>query len=762
MKKISSVIFSIVAVSSMGIAQSGKLKKADNFYEKVSYAEAALLYTDLLGSEVDSPLLKAKLADCYYQMGETNQAESYYAQMVSSSDVTDEHVYKYAQTLKENGKYTESDTWMSKFHSMKTSDSRGKQFAENKTYVQAIESQGAFFEINHLSINTASSDFGGYPMSENVYFVSNRKKRSGIKREYTWNGKGYLDLYTAKREDDGSLSNPDFQSRGINKKFHEGPLVFSKDGKTVYFTRNNMSGGKKRRGNDGIQNLKMYRATIDENGKWTDEEELAINSKDYSVGHPALSLDGKNMYFASDMPGGFGGADIYKMSINEDGTFGKPENLGKDINTEGQEMFPWFSEEGILFFASDGHLGLGGLDIFAMLPNKNGGWAKRMNVGKPVNSSRDDFAFILNKDQTGYVSSNREGGSGDDDIYSVRLIKPLKVNLSVNGLITDVRSGEIIPGAYVSLIDTDGTVLKSVVVDDKGMYTFDIEPDQNYALEVKKGDYFDNKGEVSTVNLADGQEEIKKDLTLEKDPGLALYTLIRDAKTNQPVEGVTITITDNMSGEEFGSTTTNAAGDFLKGIAGKKIDDRISYNIALSKEGYFPKTVTFNHKIQEPGVINVHELIEGGLALDAEVKDLSELVEISPINFDLGKWNIRPDAKVELDKIVEVMNKYPNMKVELGSHTDCRASKSFNMRLSDKRAKASAKYIQSKITNPERIYGKGYGESRLLNGCECEGPVKSDCSEEEHEKNRRTEFKVISIGDSKVKVINNSSNSFGE
>lgn len=756
------LVFAVSLYAIGAVAQSGKLKKADSYYERVAYAEAADIYIELIGSEVDSPALKAKLADCYYQMGDSQRAEEYYSLMVTTVEAKEVDVYNYAQALKENGKYAESDTWMTKFHTMKSDDLRGKIFVENKSYIEQIEAQGTYFSLKHLSVNTPSADFGGYPDANgNAVFVSNRTKRIPVRRTHTWNGNRFLDLYTAKIGTNNELENPTFKSRKVNKKFHEGPLCFSPDNKRVYFTRNNMSTGKQRRDGEGVQNLKLYMATIAEDGEWIDERELPINSKEYSVGHPSLSADGKTMYFSSDMPGGFGGADIYKMSVNEDGSFGKPENLGAKINTEGQEMFPWMSKEGLLFFSSDGQLGLGGLDVFVMIPKKDGSFNKLMNVGKPINGPKDDFALIMNSDNlTGYVSSNRASGTGDDDIYSFELLKPLSVNLSLKGVITEKRSNNLLPAAVVNLVDQNGTIVASTISDEKGNYEFGLEPDLDYTVTVQKDDYFDNQGTVTTKNLADGTELIEKDLTLEKDPGLALYALVTDAKTNRPLEGVEMIITDNFTGEQFGTTITELSGDFLKGIADKKIDDRISYNIQLLKEGYFPKTVTFNHKIIEPGIINVHELLEGGLTLDASVTDLSQLVQINPINFDLNKYNIRPDAAIELDKIVVIMNKYPNMEVELGSHTDCRASKAYNEKLSDRRAKASAAYIKERITNPERIYGKGYGESRLINGCECEGTVKSDCSEEEHEKNRRTEFKVISTGDDKVKVNNSSTDSF--
>ena len=758
MKNIILILF--VSINVLACAQGGKLKKADNFYSKLAYTEAIPLYLELIGSEMDSPKLKSKLANCYYQMGNTAEAEVYYAQVVSSEEGTGDDAYNYAQALKKNGDYLASDKWMDKFSMMKPSDSRSQQFIVNKDYAAQIESQGTYFSINHLQINTENTEFGGYTgVDGKVYFISDKKESPAIKRYYTWNNRCFLDLYSAEVGQNEELVKPEYESKKINKKFHEGSLCFSPEGRTVYYTRNNMSRGKERRDDEGIQNMKIYISDIDEDGKWINEREFPLNSTNYSVGHPTMSADGKILYFVMDKPGGKGGADIYKMTINDDGSFGAVENMGEQVNTEGQEMFPWITSEGLLFFASDGHIGLGGLDVFVMIPNKDGSFKKLMNVGKPVNSPNDDFALIMNSDNaSGYVSSNRSTGEGSDDIYSFVLLKSFKVNLSVQGVIADYRSNEIIPNATVQLVNPLGNIIATTIADEQGNYSFELEEDQDYTINVRKEDYFDNSGTLTTKNILSNVEQIKKDLTLDKDPGLALYALIIDAKTDVPLEGVQIKITDNTTGSVFLNELTKSTGDILKGIVDKKIDDQISYTIELVKEGYFPKTLTFNYLITESGRIDVSSLLKGSLEMDVELKDLALL--INPINFDLGKWNIRPDAGIELDKIVEVMNKYPNMVVELGAHTDCRASAAFNMKLSDKRAKSSAKYIQEHITNPERISGKGYGESLLLNDCGCEGAVTSDCSEEEHQVNRRTEFLVISTGDDKVKVTNTSTDSF--
>lgn len=738
--------FLVMALSVFG--QAGKLKKADNYYNKLSYAYAAGLYEELLGSEVDSPQLKEKLATSFYKMGDTQNAEKYFAQMIGTSAATPEDYFNYAQSLKQNGKYAESDQWMEKFHLSAMADTRGVSFANNPSYVAKIEQEGTHFTINNLSVNTPSADFGGYPSTDNkaAYFVSARKKRVFVRREWSWNGKRFLDLYKADIDFDQQLIAEKAITRKVNTRYHEGPLCFSPDGKTVYYTRNNISKGSQKRDKKGIRNLKLYRATVDADGAWTGEQSLPFNATDYSVGHPTISADGKTLYFASDMPGGFGGADLYKAEIKEDGTFGAPTNLGKQFNTEGQELFPWMATDGSLFFSSNGHIGLGGLDVFVMLPAKNGSFSKLINAGKPVNGQHDDFAFTMNKDNhSGYFSSNRGGGKGDDDIYSYQLVKPFEQTLMLEGTIADLRTKELLPGAMVVLKDKAGNVLHTTMSDANGAYRFELEPDVDYTVAAQKDTYFDNQGTISTVGLAPDVTVVHKNVDLEKDPGLALYCLVTDKKTGAALPGVHLKIVDNATGNTFIDTETPATGDALKGISDKKINDKLAYTIVLEKPGYLTKTVTFQHTIVQPGVINVSEALDLSMSkLDVGV-DLATLIDIKPIYFDYGKFAIRKDAAAELDKIVKVMNDYPTMEIELGSHTDCRGTIASNEKLSDNRAKASATYVKARISNPARIYGKGYGESKLKNGCACEGAVKSTCSEAEHQENRRTEFVIIKM-----------------
>jgi len=832
------ICYLLVSFSSFG--QLGKLKKADAYYDKLAYSYAAELYEQLINSEVDSPLLKSKIATCYYHMGVMDKAETYFASMITTNFATKEDYFFYAQALKQNGKYKESDQWMSAMNQRASADIRAVSFMNNQSYLDAIANQGTHFEIKNLKCNSSAADFGAYPSNNDkeIYFVSSRKTPIMIQYEWAWNRTQFLDIYKSTIVEKGELENISILKNKVNTRFHEGPLCFSPDGKFVYYTRNNISKINNRKDNKGIQNLQLFRSNIDSLGHWVNEEILPFNSKYYSVGHPGISSDGKTLYFVSDMPGGFGGADLYKVSISENGKLGKLENLGSDFNTEGQEMFPWVNQKGELFFSSNGHIGLGGLDVFLMTLDKNGTFYKLQNVGIPVNSQSDDFAFTMNKNNlTGYFSSNRIGGKGDDDIYSYTLTKLLPNQIIVEGVISDEKTGEIFAYKKVEIITSKGEVIGSAMTDSSGAYAFNIDPDMDYIISVKNIDnYTDNQRNITTANLKPTNETLIADIALlkkeilvtgfvhkdtsseiiigaivsllnaqgeiiastvtdslgaysfqiehnndysilvsEKDNywenkialtsknlgpninqlngtvsvnpklNLSLYCLVKDSKSLMPLEGVSIIVTNNDTKKTFISQLTSSLGTLEKEIFDKEISDSLSYSIQLEKEGYLTKKLTFNHKIEELGRINLAETLDLSMDKVSLDLDLASIIQINPIYFDLRKFYIRPDAAIELDKIVKVMNDNPSMQIELGSHTDCRGTIAFNNNLSDNRAKASVEYIQKRITNPKRIFGKGYGESQLKVNCPCDGEIISTCSDEEHQQNRRTEFVIIKM-----------------
>lgn len=654
------------------LAQAGKLKKADSYYEKLSYAHAVNLYEELKGSEVDSPQMTAKLAHSYLKMGANEKAAEYYAEMINSSSATSEDYYNYAFTLKMIGDYNKSNHWMHKFSDVAENDPRAEMFLANPNYKSQIDNTEPFFDVKSMDINSNTSDFGGYlsPDEDVLYFITGRRKPALVKRIWSWDEKGFLDIFYAPIKEDGSYGKAK-KVKKVNTRFHEGPIAFSKDGRTVYYTRDNIAPGKKRKDGERIQNLKLYIADVNDKGNWVKEREFPYNSKDYSIGHPSISEDGKTMYLVSDMPGGYGDADIYSIDINPDGSFGEMINLGDKINTPGKEMFPFIDKDGKLFFSSDGHPGLGGLDVYVASLSEDGEVKETMNLGAPINTRYDDFAITLTEDlQTGYVSSNRSDGVGGDDIYSIKSLRPIE---------------------------------------------------------------FD-------------EEDVEE---------ISLRFLITNAKTGMLVQDVLVELTDLDNGEVI-TFKSSAAGDYLMSLPDKKLNDEGNYKLELSRDGYFSKSAERDIVFSEVGE---HVI---ALKLTPEfIEPDDEMVVINSILFDFDKYNIRPDAAKTLDEIAAVMNKYPTMVIELGAHTDCRGSRAYNIALSNRRAKSTIDYIVSKLeVNPERIYGKGYGEDRLLNGCACEGEQVSGCSEKEHAINRRTEFKVISVENDDVRVENKSPNSF--
>jgi outer membrane protein OmpA-like peptidoglycan-associated protein/tetratricopeptide (TPR) repeat protein len=742
MKLIFSFLF-IIGFTLTGISQSVKLKKADKLYDLLAYKSAADTYEELVAKNQATDHVYKRMADCYNKIGYYEKAEKSYKVLYDQNKLDPEETYAYSQILKANGKDSLAEHVLDKFNNLKSTDSRAKEFISRKSEFYKIKNSPPYFTVRAIQGNSVEADFSPSYWKDKIVFVSNRVHSLQNVRLHSLNDKPFLDLFSAKNDSLQNFTQIQKFDASINSKYHEGPSCFTKDGNTIYFTRNNFFKGKYRKSKTGINMLELFKAT-NKNGKWATEK-LSIDNDDYSVGHPSLSADEKTLYFASDMPGGFGGTDIWMCTINADGTLGATKNMGEIVNTEGNELFPFMSNDGTLFFSSNGHLGFGELDVFAAVLDKENRISKVMNLGVQVNSGKDDFGFILDKDgKFGYLSSNRDGGLGDDDIYAISAIRPLKQNYVVKGIAYEKGTTTPLINTKIEFKDKNGTVISSIVTDASGNYQFEIEQSKEYVLEGSKSNYFNGNNSFNSNELGD-KNELIKDVYLEKDPGFSVYALITDTKTKAALEGAKVIITNLADNSSFADFTTPNSGDFIKAINNAKIGDKLSFSIQLQKKGYLNKTVTFNKTISKPGQINIHEEMDLTLSKLEIGADLAKMIDIKPIYFDLGKYNIRPDAAKELDKIIKVMNEYPTMYIELGSHTDCRSSYESNMKLSDNRAKSSAEYISQKISNPERISGKGYGETKLINGCACEGAVKSKCTEAEHQANRRTEFIILKI-----------------
>jgi len=469
----------------MLVAQN--LKRANNLFERRSYLNAAELY---LIEEPKTQEIYEKLGDCYYFNSKMNQAVLYYQILIEEYENTTDptYLFRYSQSLKGIEKYNKADKWLEKYYIKKQVDSIN--VTETLSFFDSLNEQIKRPYILHkISSNSTNSDFGTSYYNDSIVFASSRN----LGKLYDWDNLPYLDLFQAEKTESGDLINVKPFSDEINTKVHESNAVFTRDGKIMYFTRNNYKNGERAIGSKNIAHLKIYKATLID-GKWTNITELPFNSKNYSIEHPALSPDERQLYFASDMPGTIGSFDLFVVDIHPDGTYGKPKNLGPKINTDQREQFPFVSSENILYFSSDGHFGLGGLDIFKSLIIKDA-FSNPINLSTVINSNLDDFAFIIDEDnEIGYFSSNRQGGEGNDDIYRFTQLKLTELNATIQ----DKSSKEPLNGAKLTLFDHNDNIISQTTVGTEGTYSIEIEANKVFKIRAIKELYVPYEVEFTT------------------------------------------------------------------------------------------------------------------------------------------------------------------------------------------------------------------------------------------------------------------------
>lgn len=503
-------------------APNSIIKKADAYFDRMWYADAAELYEAGLerNPEIKSLQIMQRVADAHYFNSDMERANYWYEQLYQSKDenLSAEYLFRYSQALKGTGKYGRArrilKLYDKELEASPVGRYRREEVLERQATLDNILASEDLFSVKNLEVNSEYSDFAPtFYEEDKVVFASSMDSAFFATRRYKWNDQPYLDLYVSKmNEESEELSPPIKFSKSINTKYHEAAVAFSPDHKTMYFTRNNF-GKKLRRDNQGVNHLKLYRSQK-VNGEWTAAEELPFNGEDYSTGHPAVSPDGKQLFFVSDRPGSMGETDIFAVDINEDGSFSIPRNLGTEINTEQKEMFPFFTGSK-LYFSSDGHTGIGGLDIFQADFDDEEGFLDVRNMGKPINSPKDDFSFIVSEaTQKGYFASNRDGGKGDDDLYSFERLFPEEVNNNaIAGVITDKISGETLPDAMVELLDENNILLKEVISSTDGSFVFeDLDSNTKYHLRIKKDTYADKDQFLETVE----NELVSADVTMSK------------------------------------------------------------------------------------------------------------------------------------------------------------------------------------------------------------------------------------------------------
>ncbi|MDT0608617.1 OmpA family protein [Croceitalea rosinachiae] len=630
----------ILGIQSSLFAQERILERANQKYNEYSFSPAIDIYKKVLEKGYESPDLLKKLGNAYYFNGKYEDAAPIYEQLVEKYDsvITPDYLFRYAQTLKTLGEYQKSNIIMSRF--VDATDQSGDGKTKVFDYLAKIEENSGRYDIEQFQYNSKYSDFAPAFYEDGLIFSSDRDTGNFARYRHTWNSKDFLDLFSVIEDESSNASVVKVQG-DVNTRLHESTSIVTKDGSTMYFTRNNFLDGKKYKDGNGTTRLKIYQATLVD-GEWIDITELPFNGDSYSIAHPALSPDEKILYFASDMPGTLGGSDIFKVQIIGDGTFGTPVNLGKTINTEARETFPFVAQEDVLYFASDGHPGLGGLDVFATKIAFDEYDQPIVNLGKPINTKYDDFSFIIDESKEGYFASNRLDGMGEDDIYGFVENDPIQLEClqDVTGTVRDRISNEILVGATVKIINEENNEVSSTITDSKGQYSLNLDCNK---------------------------------------------------------------------------------GNFVRALM----------------EGYVPSEEYLSKSYGKPQIVDFYlerDVVSGGFG-----DDLAKLLQLSTIYFDLNKYDIRPDAEIEIQKVIVAMEKYPSLKIKVNAHTDSRGNDAYNLWLSQQRAEATVGYMINKGISADRLGGEGFGEEKLLNECGNGVP----CSKEKHQLNRRSEFIIL-------------------
>jgi len=515
-------------------AQKANLKDADKKYDNYAYADAIKAYENLVKKGSQDEKVFQRLGNSYYFTGDLTQAlRCYETLFVLNGNQEADYYYKYAECLKSTGNYIKSDEVLEKFIQKAPSDNRAVLIKKNRTYLEDIKANSGRYEIADAGINSEGSEYGSAILDNKLIFAASRDTGSIVKKNFKWTNKSVSALYFVELMPDGSIGKQKlFRKKEKSSSFNESTPVFTKDGKTMYFTRNNFINGKKGQSENRITLLKLYSASLI-GEEWKNIQELPFNSDQHSVAHPALSVDEKTLYFASDMPGTLGQSDLFKVSINADGTFGKPENLGAEINTEGRESFPFISEDNELYFASDGRPGLGGLDVFVSKINGELSYDEVQNLGEPINSRKDDFAFIINsKNRNGFFSSNRDNGHGLDDVYRFTELRRLVCEQELSGTITDAETGEVVSDVRVMLFDEARQTAVEVLSDKKGNYAFSkVKCGKKYFIKTAKEDY-EIKEATLTLKKASGKTTFSLAIEKKAKPMLAKAIQVKTIKIN--------------------------------------------------------------------------------------------------------------------------------------------------------------------------------------------------------------------------------------
>lgn len=724
----------MVAFCGSGRAQNQQIKKADKLYKLNEYSEAISLYEEGLQKE-ESLSAKTNLAYCYLKTNRLNNAEQLYREIVNEERSKPITKYYYGETLMSNGKYEEAKNWFQKYAELNPNDERAHEMAAACDQVKQITPMFENVELKNFPQNSKADDSGPVFYKGGIVFTSDRK--SGInplKQKSGWTGRDFQQIYYSEADPGEGFIKPEVFSAKFNElNKHCGPLSFNADQNVVIFARTGKESGK----ND-TYNMQLYYSETNNGTKWKSPKVLSFCRTDHNYMHPALSPDGKTLYFVSDKPDGEGGTDIYKSKLTDKG-WSKPINLGINVNTSFNEGFPFVGPDGKLYFSSKGHSGYGGFDIFMVEQDDRGLWTKPQNVGIPINSSYDDISFHLNNTSTQGLFSSSRGGD-DDNIYIF----------------------EITPA---SMFNAESDEPK-VVIEREALKSTNInEATASTEVDVKEGKVVNqlksnpsNSDEKNAIRMSDETQntDAKAEAISETKPmnENKENKIQPAANTNENPENVipaTKTEAENISLVETGhNSTENTTGEVKskQQTPEPEIENEIGEVKILDerKTDRTPATqsnpnasllapVLFTER-PNPAVYpfaQINQLLKKGENIKGKTFRMNE------VRFEKGQYIITPEIALKLNALVDILQRYPDLEIEIAAHSNSLGDDMENLEVSRARAGAIAAHLINRGIAGERINAEGYGENRLLNRCS-NGVY---CSEKEHSANERIELAIF-------------------
>jgi len=730
MKKILYTLLTLITFSVVANAANPEraMEKASKLTKALDFMGAIEEYKKIIEDDQANTTAFLRLADCYRITNQPEKAVVWYKKALNNKAGSIEDTLHYADALKQVAQYDVAKPLYQAYANARPDDVRGMNGVNSCAKINSWETLPRWYDVkNAKALNTTANDYGTYKYDGSIVYSSDRKTARKINYNYGWTDEGFLDVYQTETQGDTTFANTQLFQKNINSVYHDADLTFSPTGRFVVFTRNQYKpgflGGKaKKSEKEDLVKLKIMISQWDrEKEEYAKPFEASFNNPEFSFANPTFTPDGKFLVFSSDMPGSKGLTDLWYAAVNKDMTFGTPVNLGLLVNTPGKEMFPHFADSTTLYFASNGLGGLGGLDIYRASVKIDSTITVNsiMNMGMPVNSAKDDFAFVTDTSGRGYLSSNRIGGIGQDDIYTTKA-QGVLINLNT------VSGANLKPvSVNLCLLDAKGTKLGEVSSTENGSVQIPMLVNEEYHLVVCDENYIVDTLTISTEGLKPGTTEDHTMLVYPNTNNF-LKGIVIEEKSKLPMDGSIVTLTNTITGEEWKIETKR------DGLFNMAIYPEACYTLTGEKIGYKTDLYEFCTEGLAKNEVIEHTLVlrEGAVICN---------LEFNNIYFDYDKSNIREDASTDLAVMYEILSRSKDLRVELGAHTDSRGSNAYNKNLSNERAKSSVEWLVAKGIDRSRIIPKGYGESEPRN--QCKDGV--ECTEVEYQRNRRVELKVI-------------------